>query len=46
MPYAIEKLDENRYVVKKEDDGEIVGRTRSRAGAESMIRAIYANENK
>lgn len=43
MPYAIEK-DGDHFVVKKKDGGEVVGKSRSRANAEAMIRAIYANE--
>lgn len=45
MPYAITRED-GHYIVKKRDTGEVVGKTRSKANADAMIRAIYANETK
>jgi hypothetical protein len=45
MPWKISEKD-GKYLVIKEDDGEVVGAHASRAKAEAQLRVLYASENK
>ncbi len=45
MPYSIEERPDGFVVVKK-GTGKVVGKVKSKAAGEAMIKAIYANEGK
>jgi len=45
MPWHIEKAG-NKYLVKKDAGGEVVGTHTSRAKAQAQLRALYASESK